>query len=919
MKTHTRKPSPAFVLAAVFAGLCSITAEAVTPSFAPTGSMASGRYQHSATLLGDGTILILGGYSSIGLSRKTAEVFDPASGLCRSLSPATMHSGRFHHTATLLPNGKVLIAGGETDDFVRTNTAELFDPASRTFTLLPNTMTLTRYGHTATLLWDGKVLIAGGYTGEGANLRITNAAELFDPLSGTFTSLPPMASRRFYHTATLLGNGKVLLAGGQNGRGISATAELFDPSTGTFTLVPGAMSVPRNTHAATRLTNGKVLITGGTMTGYEVSNTAEVFDPATGTFSLLAPMSSVRYGHTATLLPNGKVLLTGGGVASIVTTDSAELFDPVSGGFTAVSPMSTSRGYHVAILLPSGKVLISGGFQPNGTTITDLKTQELFDATSMTFTPIAPMGDARNYHSATLLPNGKILLAGGWTGSNSSTSANTAELFDPVLKTFAPVSPMGTGRVLHTATLLSSGKVLVAGGYDSTGLRPTATAELFDPASGTFTPVSSINLARYAHTATLLGSGKVLLTGGFYSQPNGGTSFTDTAELFDPVSQTFTSLPPMDLARVYHTATLLSNGKVLITGGYGGFDGAEAELFDPAGETFSVVPPMNVLRFSGHSATLLPSGKVLIAGGASGGNTPTNTAEMFDPIAGIFTPISPMNIGRLSHTATLLPSGLVLIAGGEVGAGAPTNTAELFDPALGTFTSLSPSTMTLPRARHTASLLSDGMVLIAGGVIGTVTGSTNTAEIFDASLGFSDARRPVITSISSFAQAASLVLTGSGFRGDSEGGAGASFNSSATNYPLLQLMRIDNEQSFFVRSDPATNWSDTAFTSETLPALPAGQYRVTIFTNAIPSLQKILNVGLPPLLKITAISRVQNGHIRLDCLGLPNQPNRVEVSTDLISFPTTLGTVTPDATGVFQFEDTDAGDFTKRFYRLAFP
>ena len=277
----------------------------------------------------------------------------------------------------------------------------------------------------------------------------------------------------------------------------------------------------------------------------------------------------------------------------------------------------------------------------------------------------------------------------------------------------------------------------------------------------------------------------------------------------------------------------------------------------------------------------------------------------------------------------LLANGEVLIAGGVLTIDLPgggwttsfSNTAELFNPAKGTFTSLSPSTMTSARDYHTATLLADGKVLLAGGGTLPVGFPTETAELFDAGLGFSDARRPVLsTAPNPLIQPTSLVLTGSGFRGDSEA-SGGSFQGSATNYPLLQLMRIDNEQTFFVLSDSATNWSDTTFSSEALGALPPGQYRITVLTNAIPSLQKLITIGAPPVpvLKITAISRLQDGHIRLDCLGLPNQPNRVEASADLIGFPTTLGTVTPNATGVFQFEDTDAGNFTKRFYRLAVP
>ena len=287
----------------------------------------------------------------------------------------------------------------------------------------------------------------------------------------------------------------------------------------------------------------------------------------------------------------------------------------------------------------------------------------------------------------------------------------------------------------------------------------------------------------------------------------------------------------MTSKRYLHTATLLPNGKVLIAGGIDGSGYTNtAELFDPASGTFTSLSPNTMTSArDGHTATLLPNGKVLIAGGFDG-SAYLNTAELFDPASGTFTLLSLMSSARQGHTATLLGNGKVLIAGGNaitnpgpVSIDTPTNMAELFDPALGTFTSLTPNTMSSVRVWQTATLLPNGKVLIAGG--NTAVVPTNTADLFDIGLGFSDARRPVLSTVTDpLVQPASLVVTGTGFRGDSEA-SGGSFNTSATNYPLLQLMRIDNEQVFFALSDPSTNWSDTAFTSQTLGAvtpLPTG-------------------------------------------------------------------------------------------------
>jgi len=246
-----------------------------------------------------------------------------------------MTTRRARHTATLLPSGKVLIDGGNADsDF-----SELFDPVSQTFTALPPST--NRFGHTATLLQNGKVLLAGGWDdGTICNCAL-NTADLFDPVSQTFTSLPnTMISARYFHIATLLPNGKVLIAGGYTGSPYNTdTAELFDPASQTFTSLP-PMTAVRYAHTATPLPSGKVLIAVGyDGTGNVTTNRAELFDPISQTFTGLLPMTSPRYFHTTTLLPSGKVLIAGGGTTDLFNggTNTAELFDP---GLQLVSVVS---------------------------------------------------------------------------------------------------------------------------------------------------------------------------------------------------------------------------------------------------------------------------------------------------------------------------------------------------------------------------------------------------------------------------------------------------------------------------------------------------------------------------------------------------------------------------------------------------
>jgi hypothetical protein len=245
-------------------------------------------------------------------------------------------------------------------------------------------MKFDRYSHTATLLADGTVLVAGGISSNGT----LNQAEIYDPVAATFSQVGNMNVARFGHTATLLPDGTVLIVGGDTqksngGNIINQTAEIYSPSTQTFTSAQGQMNLARDegSFTATLLNNGEVLIAGGLVmnTG---SNVAELYNPSSQTFTVLtAVMSSPRNGPSATLLDNGKVLIAGGtsGDNSNSTLATAELFDPSSNTFTATGSMTTPRWRQMASFVPSiNKVLVAGGVSTNGF----LKTAELFDPTS---------------------------------------------------------------------------------------------------------------------------------------------------------------------------------------------------------------------------------------------------------------------------------------------------------------------------------------------------------------------------------------------------------------------------------------------------------------------------------------------------------------------------------------------------------
>lgn len=348
-----------FVLASAAIGLAVDGGAARADEWTSAPSMAARRALHTATLLTDGRVLVAGGiptYTSLEPASASAEIFDPASGAWSNVPP--MFGARFEHCAARLADGRVLVAGGQnwTSNLV---TVEIFDPGVGAWTAATSMFT-TRHWCSATLLRDGRVLVAGGLH----NADAVDVVEVYDPVSDAWSKAPPMSTARAMHTATLLDDGRVLLTGGTikwDISGVRAGAEIFDPATESWSSA-GDMAEPRCMHTATRLDDGRVLVAGGEQHDgpHLFRASAEVFDPVKGGWSATGAMHAERAGHVAALLGNGRVLVAGGHAVKDVI-GGAEIYDPAAGAWVEVMPMHVSRDFSEATLLADGRVLVEGG------------------------------------------------------------------------------------------------------------------------------------------------------------------------------------------------------------------------------------------------------------------------------------------------------------------------------------------------------------------------------------------------------------------------------------------------------------------------------------------------------------------------------------------------------------------------------
>lgn len=796
----------AAVLATVLLSMFSTVASSAGSFSGPP--MTTARYSASATLLPSGKVLVAGGQATSGYVN-AAELYDPATNAWSATGALVTARGRA--ATALLRTGKVLVAGGYGNTGAIA-TAELYDPATGVWSAA-GTMSTARSYSTATVLTSGKVLVAGGLSATG----YVADAELYDPTSNTWSAAGSLSMGRILSAAVLLPSGSVLFIGGAGQSGYASNADLYDPTTNSWTQTT-SLAIPQLVSSATLLRDGTVLVIGGESSSGLAVGKAWRFDPSTASWTAVNPLGIARVDHATTLLPDGRIL-TIGGYSAAGELAVVEVYDPSTSAWTTTGPLSGPRRLSTATLLPSGKVLIAGGVQ----NLTALSSVEIYDTRVASWSNGGSFTPARQFHTSSLLPSGQVLVTGGF--DQSYNILRDTRLYDPTLDTWIAAPQLLYSRVYHSATLVSSGKLLIAGGPGS------RTAETFDTATGTWGLAGTMAVERYQHSATLLGSGRVLVVGGQ------GSSFSilGSVEIYDAATNGWSGAASLATARRYHTATLLPSGKVMVTGGIDslGADLSSVEIYDPVTNTWSAGPPLSAKRYQ-HTATLLNSGRVLIAGGYTNDRAST---EIYDPQTNIWSAGPSLVNGRFLHTATLLPSGDVVVAGGLGFSGAG---AEVYDAMLNQWRPA--SALAEGRYRHVATLLNTGRVLVVGGMNSAGSAVLGSGEMFDPGSGTANLFGPILTVVTDpVVPGMPVDLDGVKFTGYSEGSTGLT-NSSPTNYPLVQLRRVDSGHQTWLTPSPASAFSATTWHSVDVTGVTPGPHAMTMFVNGVPSLAEIVDV-----------------------------------------------------------------------------
>lgn len=734
------------------------------PTWIPGPSFSTARAHHTLTVVDSGLVLMAGGYNANDGALSSCNLYSPAASVWRTADE--LATARYQHTATLLPGGGVVVAGGRNSLDGPLGSVEVFDSKAELWSPAAS-LNQARYGHTATLLATGEVLVVAGT--DGFPLA---TCEIYDPEDDNWRLVGSLAVGRHGHTATLLPSGEVLVTGGLDGSDTPlASVEVFDPSTETWS-AGTAMVDARANHTSTLMHDGNVLVAGGDGAS-AILNTTEIFSPSTGLWSdgpslIIEGMTS----HEAVLLQTGYVFLMFGRTQNGISGECSEVN---AGGWGDGQGIDEGFDASAAVVLPSGHVLVAGGMDDEnylGTSVIYFQYPFVWAGTVSNPTAVA----RREGHSATVLTSGDLLLVGGIDDLGSFT--DSCEVYEPDTDAWRPAaSPLAAARAAHTATLLPSGHVLVAGGADDSGV--LASCEVFDTVTEAWTATGGLVTARRNHTATLLPSGRVVVTGG---EDSGGTSL-EAVEIFDPVTGIWSEISPMSDARAHHTATLLTSGDVLVAGGASSSGGTRetAEVLDPLLLTWRFTAPMSDARHS-HTASLLATGEVLVVAG-QGLVTGLERCELYDPQLERWIPVSELD-GRIAdHSATVSPTGDVFVVGGI---GIDENRNYMFLPSTGQWAWLSVTHAGSEYFDHVgARLMSDELVVVGG------SGDEYSSHVYPRELVEFTARPRVVAAPNTIRFGEPFELVVARARGVSEAHGGTT-SSGSTDAPIVQLQSMQS-------------------------------------------------------------------------------------------------------------------------------
>jgi N-acetylneuraminic acid mutarotase len=745
--------------------------------------------------------------------------------MAASAADSLAQNVRVHHSATLLPSGDILIAGGRNTAGAFLSSADLWFSTRGVWT--PRTaasMTIPRSSHTATLLPDGRVLVAGGLQAAGGPVQ--NSAEIYNPRTNAWSAAANnMTSARFGHTATLLPNGMVLLAGGQSGVGgtLTDTCDLFNPSDNKFYRT-GDLALARTAHTATLLYNGKVFVAGGSLiNGFTVST--ELYDHLTGIWNPGPSLNMRRAFHSATALGNRKVLISGGFNGQNYKEcygflETTEIYDPVAESISPGTAMQERKIYHASILQPDGSLNISGGL---GNITTSYFTPSLtFDepsTLSLMANPRTPLGWIYGPLSSLWLPitanlsvaaNGDVVDGDVWFSSPTATltdakvyfstgitraSINGQLIEDGVLNPYGVDIEMTSpsGKVIFFPRDATADDMVLTGGSLSfpSPLVPGATANI---TGGSLNGTLVVQFPESDKYGTILW-GRARITGGSITDSVAGYSAALSSGGADITGGTFTYddtvgwqlIMAVSFTGVKGTITNSTSTNITSPRPVSGLSisGLEVNLsyvvspLDLTGATFSsdiatvtirkmvfadveaYSPDENSWSFNHTVATafdqvgvLTPNGDQVFLGGlACQGAFCPGFQAIFAPSSALipvpkdpvpWTGLNDAIVARSNHTVTPLPDGQLLMAGGTDGINSLAS-AELMDPVSSTWSLTGP--MGVPRDLHTATLLPNGTVLAAGGfVTGESTGATKACEIFYPRTGTWVPTSPMISS-----------------------------------------------------------------------------------------------------------------------------------------------------------------------------